>query len=89
MDDMMAADSDQPCCEKSVELSIDAATDQLQSSAKPIKFESDVDPPDIITFAVDSSTQIINRASISSVRRSSTLQTSGSATYLLTQRLRI
>ena len=89
MDDMMTADSDEPCCEKSVELTIDVATDQAQSPAKSIKFESDVDPPDIIIFAVENSTQIMNRASRSSVRRSSTLQTSGSATYLLTQRLRI
>ncbi len=89
MDDMMVANSDQPCCEKSVALSIDVATDQAQSQVKPIKFESDVDPPDIITFAVEYSPQIMNRASISSVRRTSILLTSGSATYLLTQRLRI
>ncbi len=89
MDDMMVANSDQPCCEKSVALSIDVTTDQAQSQVKPIKFESDVDPPDIITFAVEYSPQIMNRASKSSVRRTSILLTSGSATYLLTQRLRI
>ena len=89
MDDMMAADSDQPCCEKSVALSIDAATDQAQSQTKPIKFESDVDPPDNIAFAVENSPQIINRAAIISIQRIATSHTGGSETYLLTQRLRI
>jgi len=89
MDDMMVANSDQPCCEKSVALSIDVTTDQAQSQVKPIKFESDADPPDIITFAVENSPQIINRAAIISIQRIATSHTGGSETYLLTQRLRI
>jgi hypothetical protein len=89
MDDMMAADSDTPCCEKSVALGIDVTTDQAQSQVKPIKFESDVDPPDNIAFAVENSPQIINRAAIISIQRTATSHTAGSATYLLTQRLRI
>jgi len=89
LDDMMAADSDAPCCEKSVALGIDVTTDQAQSQTKPIKFESDVDPPDIIAFAVENSPQIINRAAIISIKSIATSHSAGSATYLLTQRLRI
>ena len=44
IDDMAFMDGE-PCCEKSVELGIDTVSDQDQSSVKPIKFESDVDPP--------------------------------------------
>ena len=89
IDDMMVADSSEPCCEKSVSLSIDVANDQVQPQKKPIKFESDVDPPDLITSAVEYSPQIMNRASLSNVKHSANVHTTGSATYLITQRLRI
>jgi hypothetical protein len=89
IDDVMVADSGEPCCEKSVSLTIDAAADQVQQPNKSIKFESDVDPPDIITSAVEISPQIMNRASLSNVTRSANFHTAGSATYLITQRLRI
>ena len=79
----------EPCCEKSVELTVDAATDQVQPQTKPIKFESDVDPPDIITSAVEHLPQIMNRDSLSSVKRTAIHHAAGSATYLITQRLRI
>jgi hypothetical protein len=89
VDDMMVADSDGPCCEKSVELTIDAAPDQVQSQTKLIKFESDVDPPDIILSVVEHAPLMMNRASLSNVKRTAIRYTSGSATYLITQRLRI
>ena len=89
VDDMMVADSDGPCCEKSVELTIDAATDQVQSQTKPIKFESDVDPPDIFTSVVEYLPQTTYRASLSNVMRTAKSHIAGSATYLITQRLRI
>ena len=89
VDDMMVNDSDEPCCEKSVELTVDAAADQAQPQTKPIKFESDVDPPDIVTSAVEYSPQIMNRDSLSSVKRTAIHHAAGSATYLITQRLRI
>ncbi len=88
IDDMALTDSE-PCCEKSVELSIDAASDQVQTSIKPIKFESDVDPPTTITSAVELSLQFLEGASISGVNLSGISYTAGSATYLITQRLRI
>jgi hypothetical protein len=89
VDDMMVADSDGPCCEKSVELTIDAATDQVQSQTKPIKFESDVDPPDIILSVVEHAPLIMNRALSCNDKRAAIPHTAGSATYLITQRLRI
>ncbi len=88
VDEMMVTDSE-PCCEKSVELAIDAATDQAQTKTKPIKFESDVDPPDMITSAVEHSLQFMNRASSSGFKHTAISHTAGSATYLITQRLRI
>ena len=89
IDDMMVADSGEPCCEKSVSLTVDVANDQVQLQKKPIKFESDVDPPDLITSAVEYSPQVTNRASLSNVKHSANIHTAGSATYLITQRLRI
>ena len=89
IDDMMVADSGEPCCEKSVSLTIDDATDQAQPQKKPIKFESDVDPPELIISAIEYSPQIMNRASLSNVKRTANPHTAGSATYLITQRLRI
>jgi hypothetical protein len=89
VDDMMVADSGEPCCEKSIGLTIDVASDQVQQPSKSIKFESDVDPPEIITSAVEISPPIIYRASLSNVKRTANSRTTGSATYLITQRLRI
>ncbi len=43
-DDMTLIEGE-PCCEKSVGLVVDASTDQGPTTAKPIKFQSDVDPP--------------------------------------------
>ncbi len=88
IDDAMVTDGE-PCCEKSVELNIDTATDQAQAKTKPIKFESDVDPPDVITPAVEHSLQFTKRASLSGFKHTGIFQTAGSATYLITQRLRI
>jgi hypothetical protein len=88
VDEMMVTDSE-PCCDKSVELAIDAETDQAQAKTEPIKFESDVDPPGIITSAVELSPQLLDCASISGGDHAGTSHTAGSATYLITQRLRI
>jgi len=88
VDDMMVTDGE-PCCERSVELTIDAATDQAQTKTKPIKFESDVDPPDIITSAVELAPQFLDYVPLSGVNHTRNSHTAGSATYLITQRLRI
>lgn len=97
-DDCCCADSDiddmafmdgEPCCEKSVALGIDTVSDQAQSSFKPIKFESDVDPPFTIAAAVELSPKFPDTATLSGAHCDADFCATGSATYLITQRLRI
>ncbi len=87
--DDMALIEDEPCCEKSVELVVDAATDQAPTTAKPIKFQSDVDPPDISVFAVSLPLVSQEIPFVSSANYAGTSNSTGSATYLITQRLRL
>ena len=88
IDDMAFTDSE-PCCEKSVDLGIDAFSDQVQTSIKPIKFESDVDPPVTSTSAVELAPQFSDCASMSGVNYNEISYAAGNTTYLITQRLRI
>ncbi len=87
--DDMALIEGEPCCEKSVELVVDAATDQGPTTAKPIKFQSDVDPPDTSVFAVPLPLVSQEIPFVSSANYAETLHSTGSATYLITQRLRL
>ena len=87
-DEMAFADNER-CCEKSVDLVIDTATEQAQPTAKPIKFESDVDPPDGFVFVVSLTLASLDYSSVSSAEFIRSLSATGSATYLITQRLRI
>ncbi len=88
IDEALLIDSE-PCCEKSVELVIDIATDQAQTAAKPIKFESNSDPPDAAVASLESSIQPLVTASLSGVDHTWISPTAKVATYLITQRLRI
>ena len=88
VDDMALTDSE-PCCDKVVELGIDATSDQSQTSIKSIKFESDVDPPEAFASAIEHSLPSPGTISMSGASQPETFQTAGSATYLITQRLRI
>jgi hypothetical protein len=88
IDDMAFTDSE-PCCEKSVDLGIDTASDQVQTSIKPIKFESDVDPPVAILPAVELAPHFLDSASISGFDHDGISCAAGSTTYLITQRLRL
>ncbi len=87
--DDMALIEGKPCCEKSVELVVEAATDQVPTTAKVIKFQSDVDPPDTSVFAVLRPLVSLEIPFASSVNHAEALHFTGSATYLITQRLRI
>ena len=87
-DDMALIDSE-PCCDKAVELGIDVDSDQAQTSIKPIKFESDVDPPEALASAIELSLPLSGTISASGASQPGTFQTAGSSTYLITQRLRI
>lgn len=88
IDDMAFTDRE-PCCEKSVELGIDAVSDQVQTSIKPIKFESDVDPPTADFCANDYSFELCYVVAISYLGQAEAIHSAGSTTYLITQRLRI
>ncbi len=87
--DHMVLIEGEPCCEKSVEFVVEAATDQAPTTAKPIKFQSDVDPPDTSVFAVSLSWVSQEISFVSIANYAETLHSTGSATYLITQRLRI
>ncbi len=88
IDDMAFTDSE-PCCEKSVELGVDAASDQVQTSIKPIKFESDVDPPTAEFCAIEHSFELGHVVANSYLGYSKAVYSTGSTTYLTTRRLRI
>ena len=97
-DDCCCADSDiddmasmvgEPCCEKSIELGFDTTSDQAKSSIKPIKFESDVDPPVTIACTVELSPKFPEIASLYAANYDAVFCRTGSATYLVTQRLRL
>ena len=88
LDDAMATESE-PCCEKSVELLPDGAEDQARTTAKPVKFESDVDPPEALAPEIGLSLPTLGATSISGVNDTGISHTPGSTTYLITQRLRL
>jgi len=88
IDDMAFTDRE-PCCEKSIELGIDAASDQVQTNIKPIKFESDVDPPTAGFCAIDYSFELGHVVAIIYLGQAEAIHSAGSTTYLITLRLRI
>lgn len=79
----------EPCCEKSVELRFDPASDETSVVIKPIEVRSDVDPPPaipleaIVSLPVDRFVVIVPHCALRSA------QDPGTDTYLVTQRLRI
>jgi len=81
--------SDEPCCERSVEISLDEEALQDVSVIKPAEVRSDVDPPTAIVASID---EIVPPQLRVAVRAASSLPDvahSGSDIYLITQRLRI
>ena len=86
--DVVLAKSD-PCCEKSIELSVDHSGEQSPPTAKPLEVRSDVDPPQTLFVAAHSNLniQIIGRTVYPT--SANTFSENGSRTYLVTQRLRI
>jgi len=81
--------STSPCCERSVEISVDVEAQQNTPIATAAEVRSDVDPPPpIIAY----SHEIVPRQLASAVRIDYSHHNvchSGSDTYLVTQRLRI
>jgi hypothetical protein len=87
-DEMMVHDSG-PCCEKSIDLVVDASTDQAQPPAKPVKFDSDVDPPDILFAVIEIQLPRTGAAIACGVGQPGAYRQAGNAIWLTTQRLRL
>ena len=87
--DQMMVDDGKPCCEKSVDLVIDTAANLAQTTPNPIKFESDVDPPDVSVSIFSVPSVPPDRISAFIPRIETSVRPHGSAIYLTTQRLRI
>ncbi len=79
-DDTQITNSE-PCCEKTVKLGLDTNSDQAQSTSKPMKFDSDVDPPTAAFCASNYSLQLHDAVEVSCVDQAKTIQSAGSGTY--------
>lgn len=79
----------EPCCEQSVELRFEPASDEPSVVIKPVEVRSDVDPPPaiptnaIVPLTVDRLVALVPNHNLR------TPQQPGTSTYLVTQRLRI
>ncbi len=78
-----------PCCERSVDVSIDDDARQDTPIVKPVEVPSDVDPPQAIAASFD--VLILSQSFVarSVLQPHPIAGQSGSDTYLITQRLRI
>lgn len=88
VDEMVSAELE-PCCEKSVGLIVETATDHGQPTTKPAKFESDVDPPHAVAPALVLFSQDLRASPARGTGHGDSRQHTGRTTYLITQRLRI
>jgi hypothetical protein len=87
--DVMLESNRGPCCERSVEISINEDTRQDSPLVKPVEIRSDVDPPqaiivnsfDILVSPHSAAALVVHSQPIAGL--------SGSNTYFITQRLRI
>ena len=88
--DVMLGPNKGACCDKSIEISINAdEAKQNVSFAKPAEIRSDVDPPQAIIvnyFDIPASPYSVV---VLVVNSQPIVSSSGSSTYLITQRLRI
>lgn len=78
-----------PCCERSVQVSIDHEARQDAPVVKPVEIRSDVDPPPAHFASFGAIVPPPSRAANNASWFIPVFRHSGSDTYLLTQRLRI
>ncbi len=78
-----------PCCEQSVELRFDPASDETSVVIKQIKVRSDVDPPLASLLEAIVSLPVSRFVAIVPQRVNRSPQDRGTDTYATTQRLRI
>ncbi len=81
--------NDEPCCERSVEVTLDDEARQDAPIIKPVEVRSDVDPPTPIVTSFDTLEPTVSCLTVSSSLSLPDVGPSGSDTYLITQRLRI
>lgn len=81
--------SEKPCCERSVEVSVDQEAGQDTLTVKPAEVRSDVDPPQALVSSFDALFPPRPFPTRGVADRLPGTGQSGSDTYLLTQRLRI
>jgi hypothetical protein len=79
----------EPCCDKSLSIGIESTMDQAQSVAKPVKFQSDVDPPPALELNAVIWSRSAQVSSMPGHSPSRSRRGAGSETYLITRRLRI
>lgn len=78
-----------PCCERSVEVSVDEDARQDTPILKSVEVRSDADPPQAIVTSFDDIAPPQRRAAEFLFQSLPDVRHSGSDTYLITQRLRI
>jgi hypothetical protein len=84
------AESDEdPCCEQSVEISVDEDTRRGTPSAKPAELRADADPPQAVVASLDLIEPPKVVAARSEVQSFPPPSGAGTDIYLITQRLRI
>ena len=87
--DATVGSSNDPCCERSVEVNVDEDTRQDTRIAKPLEIRSDVDPPQAILASSEGIAPLLRCAVPFLFQSPPDVRQSGSNTYLITQRLRI
>jgi len=78
-----------PCCERSVEVSADLSEREDSPIAKPVQVRSDVDPPQAIIASIDVPTPQQSVVTIVALQPLPMAGRPGSDIYLITRRLRI
>jgi hypothetical protein len=87
--DAAPGSSQDPCCERSLEVSLDEDARQDSPITKPVEVRSDVDPPLAIVASTDGLARPQSVASYVVFAPFDFTAHAGSDTYLITQRLRI
>lgn len=87
--DAAPGSNEEPCCEQSVEIRVDEDARQDTRIAKPLEVRSDVDPPQAIVDSFDVIAAPQARPALFVYQPHPFIHSSGTDTYLITQRLRI
>lgn len=87
--DAAVGPSEEPCCEQSVEVQVDEDAREDARIVKPLEIRSDVDPPHAIVASFDMIAAPQERSALVVYQPRPIARSSGTDTYLITQRLRI